>query len=300
MNDAIFRAGQRPLATLVALLAAALLAGCPETDTTVGSSASTDGDPADSQSGDQPSDVVETGLTPAQRLRADQFISIFENDTLELQYAYIGAIEDGRGYTAGRAGFTSATGDMLVVVERYVAAEPQSALAAFLPRLRELAAAHSGSLDGLAGLPPAWEQAAEDARFRDIQDAVVAEEYFDPALQFARELGLTTALGVLALYDANIQHGAGDDPDGVPAMIARTSQRAGGAPADGVDETEWLSTFLEVRRATLLNATDPETREAWAQSTDRVTAQEQLVREANFNLDGPININTQDHQATIP
>jgi hypothetical protein len=37
-----------------------------------------------------------------------QITSTFENSTLELQYDYVENIGDGRGITAGRAGFTSA------------------------------------------------------------------------------------------------------------------------------------------------------------------------------------------------
>src|SRR5579862_8416717 len=51
-------------------------------------------------------------LTSAQRRRADQIISVFENDTIELQYGYTEELDDGRGLTAGRAGFTTATGDL--------------------------------------------------------------------------------------------------------------------------------------------------------------------------------------------
>ena len=240
------------------------------------------------------------GLTAERRLRADQLVSVFENDTIELQYAYIEDIDDGRGYTAGRAGFTTATSDLLLVVERYDSAVPSNELAAYLPRLRELAADDSPSTDGLDGLPEAWIRAAADSRFRAVQDDIVDEEYYQPALVFWRELGLSTPLSLVELYDANIQHGPGDDPDGLPAMIDRTKARAGGSPATGVDEVEWLYAFLAVRRETLENATDPETREAWAESVYRVEIVTQIADDGNFDFAGPIVIDTPDHQATIP
>jgi chitosanase len=82
------------------------------------------------------------GWTPSvefsedQRELADQIISVFENDTPVIDYAYAENLDDGRGITAGRAGFTSATGDMLEVVERYTGIVPVNPLAAYLPRLR--------------------------------------------------------------------------------------------------------------------------------------------------------------------
>lgn len=55
------------------------------------------------------------GLFLGQRRRADQLISNFENSTSEIHYCYVEALDDGRGYTVGGAGFTSATGDLLEV-----------------------------------------------------------------------------------------------------------------------------------------------------------------------------------------
>ena len=53
-------------------------------------------------------------FTQEQRIIADQIMSVFENDTPAIQYGYAENLHDGRGVTAGRAGFTSATGDMLL------------------------------------------------------------------------------------------------------------------------------------------------------------------------------------------
>src|SRR6058998_657229 len=115
-------------------------------------------------------------LTHAQRIRADKLISQFENSTSTIQYCYIEALDDGRGYTAGRAGFTSATGDLLEVAEGYMRAVPGNPLEGLLPRLRELAARGDGSLDGLEQLPQAWRDTCRDPRQRRIQDAVVDKE----------------------------------------------------------------------------------------------------------------------------
>jgi chitosanase len=240
------------------------------------------------------------GLTAEQKLRADRLISVFENDTIELQYAYIEDIGDGRGFTAGRAGFTTATGDFLEVVERYTTEVPANGLAGFLPRLRELSAKESADTSGLEGLPEAWADAANDSRFRKVQDDVVSVEYYEPALEEWRELGLTTPLALFELYDANIQHGPGDDPDGVPAMIQRTIARAGGTPKTGVNEIDWFFVFLDVRLKTLENSSNPDTREAWRESTYRVEIVVDIGDADNFDFNGPIVIDTPEHQATIP
>jgi chitosanase len=56
--------------------------------------------------------VVASGdVTPQQHATIDQLTSLFENSTPILQYGYCENINDGRGFTAGRAGFCSGTGE---------------------------------------------------------------------------------------------------------------------------------------------------------------------------------------------
>ena len=210
------------------------------------------------------------GLNAGQRSRADQLVSLFENSTTVIQYCYIEALGDGRGYTAGRAGFTSATGDLVEVVDRFTNANPDNPLAPYAPRLRELSEREDGSTEGLEGLPDAWRATCDDPRQRAAQDAVVDELYYDPSVKRWRGLGLRRALSLAAVYDAMIQHGEGTDPDGVPAMLRRARRRAGGTPRTGISEARFLRAFLKVRRATLSHASDPDTRAVWAESVGRV------------------------------
>jgi chitosanase len=240
------------------------------------------------QDNDEPSTVA---FTQKQRSIADQIISVFENNTLEMNYSYTESLDDGRGITAGRAGFTSETGDMLVVVERYTQRAPDNPLASYLPRLRELAEEESDCVDGLENLQYAWQMAAKDPVFRTVQDEVVNEEYYWPAVQHTEGLGLSFPLSLLNLYDACIQHGNGDDPDGLPAIISRATAQVGGTPANGIDEYDWLQAFMEIRRSVLLNPSDPETRNVWADSVGRVDSLTDIFASGNIMLIPPIVIN---------
>lgn len=226
-----------------------------------------------------------------QKKIADQVISIFENDTPEIQYNYIEYLGDGRGYTAGRGGFTSATGDMLEVVERYTEIEPNNPLAPYLPNLKALSAEESDSIEGLSGLPAAWKQSSEDKTFLQVQDDVVDDDYYLPALKLARQLGVREPLTLLNLYDAIIQHGEGDDPDGLPALIKKASNQVGGTPREGVNEHEWLGAFMAARRATLLHPDDEDTQDEWSESVGRVDALYQLYLDGNFTLTPPVHLN---------
>jgi chitosanase len=238
-------------------------------------------------------------LSPAQKARADMLISVFENSTLELQYGYVEDLRDGRGYTAGRAGFCSGCGDLLQVVERYVQVKPAAPLAKYLPRLRRLARLSSGSIRGLDGFPAAWRQVAGDPLLRGAQDEISDGLYYFPALKLASRLGLKKDLSKIALYEAAIQHGLGSDPDGLAALVKRASMAAK-PPSAGGDERAWLGQFLAVRRATLLNASDPATHDVWADSVGRADAMLGIFHSGNLDFYGPVTLNPYGRNFTLP
>jgi chitosanase len=224
-------------------------------------------------------------LDPGQRRIADQLVSVFENDTTVIQYDYVEDLGDGRGITAGRAGFCSGCGDMLEVVRRYTEVAPDSDLAGYESALKAAADGDDADLDGLDA---AWRRAAADARFRAIQDAVVERFYFGPAAALAAGNGLRTALGVAVLYDTAVQHGTGSDHDSVRGIVDRTNEAMNGSPANGVDEVAWLGTFLGKRREVLENPSSAATAKAWGESTGRVDALEALLRQGELALVAPL------------
>src|SRR4051794_22948382 len=183
---------------------------------------------SDGHGGSQSSDSSDAGSSlaenPERKHRAAQITSSFENSTLELQYDYVENIGDRRGITAGRAGFTSATGDLLLLVRRYTEAKPGNVLA---PYIRFLEAVRgTDSQMGLGGFTDAWAEAAEDPDFRSLQDQLVDELYFLPAMTMAADLGIKTPLGQFILWDTMIQHGAGGH-DGTWAIIEDTRDNIG-------------------------------------------------------------------------
>ena len=184
----------------------------------------------------------------SQRKTADQIISIFENNTPIIQYDYAENLFDGRGITAGRAGFTSATADILEVIKRYTVIIPNNLLSKYLSRLEELAKTEDGSVAGLEGLEASWKESSKDVIFRNVQDEILNEWYFTPALKQAQLLGVKLPLTLLNLYDAIIQHGEGDDFDGLPNMIKQTTSKVGGTIKDGIDEKVWLNLLYFPRR----------------------------------------------------
>jgi len=235
-----------------------------------------------------------------QKRRAEQFTSLFEYDTIELQYDNVEDIHDGRGITSGWAGFTTRTGDALEVVELYTQQKPDNGLAGFRRELKRLADANSGDTSNLQGYIKAWKEAARDLVFRSVQHQIVDKDYYLPSVKHSDKAGLKTALAQAVLYDSIIQHGEGNDCDGLPALLHRAQEEAGGTPRTGVvDEKVWLKIFLKVRRADLKYAYNEDTRKVWAESVDRVDAFSKIAEEENYNLNGPIEVDTGKHKATI-
>ncbi|MFR9805937.1 chitosanase [Pseudonocardia sp. RS010] len=228
-----------------------------------------------------------------------QLVSVFENGTPEIQYAYVEDLDDGRGYTAGRAGFCTACGDLLTVVNRYTAQVPDNALAGYLPVLSGLAAGFSDSTAELDGFEEAWRAAADDPVFREVQDEVTDELYVAPARALAEENGVTTPLGLAALVDTAVQHGTQDGPDGLPDLVRRTNADMGGTPAGDVDETAWLQDFLHLRRLVLENPASAATGEVWGESVGRVDVLDALLDEGNLDLETPFTVDPWGEPQTI-
>ncbi|GHF54329.1 chitosanase [Streptomyces mashuensis] len=231
-------------------------------------------------------------LTADQRRRADQLVSVFENGTPEIQYDYAENLHDGRGVTAGRAGFTTADGDALKVIRAYTRQAPGNPLARFVPVLEAQPDTLPDS-DYIA----AWKQAAKDPRFRRVQDEQVDTRYYQPAMREADRLGLRTALARAELYDAAIQHGTGSDDDALPALVKQATATAG-APSEA-GEKKWLETFLDVRTDDLNHPKNPDTAKEWRESVDRVAAVRRIAHTGNYNLDGPFTVTAFGSRHTI-
>ena len=229
-------------------------------------------------------------LTGDQRRVADELVNVFEYSTTTPRYDAVADLRDGRGYTCGKIGFTTSSTEVRDVVQAYLAQAPDDPLGRYLPRLRDLAAAGSDDTARLSGFPADWRRAAGNRAFRAVQDAVAGRLTFDPALATARRLGIRTALGVAILLDTAVQHGTGDDPDGMPNLVARTRQAEHGEPATGVPEKTWLLAFLRIRADDLANPHNTDSKSVWSESVDRVGALRRLVTANQHSLTPPLKV----------
>ncbi|RKH38258.1 chitosanase [Corallococcus sicarius] len=237
------------------------------------------------------------GLTANQKKVAEALTSIWENDTPTLNYAYSENIGDGRGYTSGRAGFCTGTGDAIQVVQCYRALRTEAngnRLAKYWNALTVInnrflstgqSQASTAELDAVGNWTADWaasfNTAATKADFKLCQDQVSDALYYTPIMNEATRWGFTQALTKAALYDAAINHGE----SGVKAIIRNANTALGNsgqvAPVigyNGITENAWLQKFLEKRRDVL--AADS----TWVQAVDRVAAYEKQRRVGNWSL----------------
>ncbi len=234
--------------------------------------------------------------------------SLFENDDTNPSYDYCENLDDGRGFTFGKIGFTTANGDGYDLIKEYCASHPNSALKQYLPTLKKLANDENDDTDNLQGFEQAW--ANEAMQTAATQDKLAYEVYGKPAIDYCNILGLKSTMAIAFLYDTIVQHGDGEDDDSIGALLDRTTEAMGGT-ISGKDkngngcgaidnpEIEFLDAFLVERKKCLLNPANKDTKEEWAESVDRVTALKNLLDTNNLALTGTIHIKSNDWDTQI-
>jgi chitosanase len=234
--------------------------------------------------------------------------SLFENDNINPNYAYIEYLPDGRGFTFGKVGFTTATGDGFDIIREYTDSVKDSKLVYYIDELKRLASRNSDDTSGLVGFADAWRNEAEKTKY--FQDKVAFELYGQPALEYCNVLGLKSTLAIAIVYDAIVQHGNGNDDDGIKEILRCTIKELGGTPSgrthkdkkcDELPDSEvaFLNIFLARRKEILENASNKDSREEWAQSAGRVDVFKELLDNKNMDLIMPFQISSPNWNAVI-
>lgn len=228
--------------------------------------------------GYQAQHTIQTG-----KLRATTFslVASAENSTTNYrqQYGYIEDIGDGRGYTAGIIGFTSATGDLRQVVQRYVRLKSyHNGLRRYLPALRRIngSASHAGLGSGFV---KAWQQAAKDPQMMRAQDTILNRQYLRPVLKAAKQDNLSP-LGQYIYYDAVVVHGPGEDSQSFGG-IRRQAKRLAKTPRQGGNQADYLRAFLQARAKVMK-------RERAHKDLSRLNVQRQFIKAKNYQLKRPL------------
>jgi hypothetical protein len=118
--------------------------------------------------------------------------------------------------------------------------------------------------------------AGADPVMHEAQDEVFDVNYFLPAVNHAKDIGLTTALGLLVIYDTCIHSG----PGRVGTHRAAFPEKS---PKSGGDEKAWIKAYLNARRAWLLANSNPIVQK----TVYRQDAILDLIKVDNWNLKFP-------------
>jgi chitosanase len=235
------------------------------------------------------------GLDAIQKQKSEWMTSIGETSGVTIAYSDSYNLNDNRGYTNGRAGFCTGTGDAIIVIECYNLASPGNAFASMMPALVAIndTFADSGGLTpngdttGLGNWTSAWKSAAaNDPAFDKCQDYVQDAIYYGVGARHATERGFTTALTKASFYDAEIEQGEADPRFGVAAwLIPQADQMTGplSNPPTLADEAKWEANFLTARYNIMKSTQWPETR-VWNGNTGRVTVLQNMLMSGNTDM----------------
>jgi chitosanase len=234
------------------------------------------------------------GLDGTQKQKSEWMTSIGETGGVKIAYADSYNLHDNRGYTNGRAGFCTGTGDAIIVVECYNLASPNNPFVPMMPAFVTIndAFAESGgkvpqaSTTGLDNWVSAWKSSAADPVFRACQDYAQDAIYYGVGANHATLKGFTTALVKSSFYDAEIEQGEADPRFGVAAyLIPKADQMTGGLsnPPTLEEEAKWEANFLQARYVIMKSTQWPETR-VWNGNTGRVVTFQNMLKAMNYDM----------------
>ncbi|KAJ2390065.1 hypothetical protein H4S02_002051, partial [Coemansia sp. RSA 2611] len=197
--------------------------------------------------------------------------NVYENGDTEFHYDYCENINDGRGFTAGIAGFCTGTADAWEVIKEYH--KLTGGNDDFTPMdglLEKYALAEDESTSGIEDYCSVWEKLGQsDKKFQQAQDTIRDQMYYNPSQKEADKLGAKLDVTRGEIYDTGIQHGTGEGEDGLAALIGYTnaafsSDQTGDSGSTlsingkQVDEIVWLKKFITIRDEDLKNPKEPE------------------------------------------
>jgi chitosanase len=222
-------------------------------------------------------------MTPLQQKTIKAIVNVFETGRAAGNYSAVTLLAGDSGHlTYGRSQSALGSGSLFELLSQYCVspgAKFAAQLEPYLPRLQ----AKDATLDNDANLRNILREAGADPVMQSEQDRFFDAGYFTPACTAASACGLTSALAQAIVYDSHVQ-------GNWRAMRDAANQKAGAPGSNGVNEQQWLSTYVQTRKQWLLNSRPPLPTTAY-----RMEAFLNLIANGNWDLDLPIQV----HGVTI-
>ncbi|KAJ2722907.1 hypothetical protein GGI07_002983 [Coemansia sp. Benny D115] len=242
-----------------------------------------------------------------------QVTNIYENGDTKFHYDYCENLKDGRGFTAGIAGFCSGTGDGWDVIQEYHrltgGSDEFSSMDSYL---KKYADSGSDSTTGITNYCKVWEKLGKnDANFRKAQDTIRDRLYVAPVEKYINTLGIKLSITKGQLYDTGIEHGTGTDADGLGSLISNTNA-AFKSDASGdsgstlninghkVDEVVWLKKFFDIREEDLKHPKEADNQGGnyWASTLYRVESYKYALDQKQYNWGNSVKFLDNDGKPT--
>jgi hypothetical protein len=225
-----------------------------------------------------------------QKQKVDMLVSMGENDNTTIDYGYAKNIGDGRGYTVGKVGFCTGTGDFIIVAQCYNMLKPGNVLQKYWSGLvyyNDLYVSsgnnqgETAKIDALGNFVSDVAAAAAEApagaqlenAFQICQDSLADADYLSAAAQHVDERGLQSALTAGFLYDTELNFGDEDDPSdggtvGTKTVMARADTDYGSTLPKSFaglpwEESKWLGYVIKERTLVMV------TNSTWASAIDQ-------------------------------
>ncbi len=172
----------------------------------------------------------------------ETIINVFETDSLKRNYSTIYIYRDGPGQirqlTLG-FGITE-YGNMKRLIQVYL--EKNGTFDDdFAPYVNKIG--KTPLVDNTAFRTLLNRAAKEDQKFRDAEDEIFDEKYWNPAVAWAQKNGFTKPLSMMVILDSFIHSGS------ILGFLRNRFNE--NVPANGGSEEKWISEYIRVRRSWL-------------------------------------------------
>lgn len=249
-----------------------------------------------------------------QKQKIDMLVSMGENDNTIINYGYAQNLGDDRGYTVGKVGFCTGTGDFIIVAQCYNMAEPGNILQKYWPALvyynnqyvttgnnqgdtSMIDAIGMFKNDVAAAAMEAPKAGQTENAFQICQDSLADADYLSAAADHAYKRGLQSPLTVGFLYDTELNFGDTDDNEdggtvGTITVMSRADKDYGTVPSSFAgmpwEESKWLGYMIKERTAVMVEnttwSTDIDQNATW-EAARRLNTASTNSPETGTNLD---------------
>jgi len=227
-------------------------------------------------------------LTEQQRHAIDCVVAIFETGKVPSAKSYgtCSILNDGAGISYGKHQCTDKAGSLDLVCKRYIELGGQQA-EPLKQYMNYLATNESAKYNNVVANYPAWlnslinllKSAGSDPLMKQAQDEVFDKNYWLPAENQCKEIGLKTAFSHLVVYDTCIHSGPGR-----VGILRKTFPEK--SPANGGDEKAWVLALLKARRAWLASNSN----ELVQRTVYRIDAMLEIANANNWDLNTPLTV----------